>query len=229
MRKALPITVLATIILLAPHAAECQSGFEDLLAGINRFTNADTSAIEQIYSLARCSGPEGAYSTEVVSTGGYLLFKQLYRYRPDTVLYIIDGDKTCNIAGEPLSRFEQFLAESHDFIRAAVQPGFMIRFVDNISHGADTTRIFGTTYDSHAITYRVETDSNRPLGYLLQITGTEDPIEPIVVEFSGWVSPNRIRYPAMTVIRQGEETFLFNYESVLFNSIDMKKTGCHDL
>lgn len=90
------------------------------------------NAQSTILSKANCTGPEGAYYTEIHSTeNGYLYFKQTFSYKEDMfrsiVLnsgksYVLHDD---NRVGDELGKEVIFMLKSHDFLRMAMDPEFL--------------------------------------------------------------------------------------------------------
>lgn len=189
--------------------------------------------LENLTTFARCSGPDGDYTTRTSSSlvDDYVLFRQDYAYKPNPFYALILDKKTgygldtaLHNQG-PLSEPIIAVIKAHEFHEMLLQPE------DRYS---DLTQIEDTVFfdekvhqvkasDHLGLPVRLFFNRNNQLLVGLSQANPYQKGEVIRVHFFDWDKKDGIRVFNQLEIQQGKKSYHFQFDSIAWNTPDFQR------
>lgn len=212
------IAIFVLLILGVNSCKEHENAVHELVL------DSKYAQIKNIHSIAKCKGPDGNYSTEVISKeDGYLFFSQVYEYRdapfmaelrPENKGYAIDGNK--NIL-DTLSNLSMEMIRSHDFHRIHTHPSY---FFNEIT--------FEKKVDAQTDLYAAIDKLNNPVKLFydrsikqikrIEFLNMMDPSEQIEIIHTKWMdSEYGSLAKEIEIVQAKKDTFHFSFDSIKIN------------
>ncbi|KAA3623229.1 MAG: hypothetical protein DWQ02_24825 [Bacteroidetes bacterium] len=197
--------------------------FTALFILLFNFLNAQST----ILSKANCTGPEGGYYTEIHSTEtGYLYFKQTFAYKEDIFRAIVlDTGKSFvlhddNRVGDELGKEVIFMLKSHDFLRMAMDTGFLFSELkeNGVKKIGDENCSFYLAKDplGHSVELYFSTEK------VLKFIRLKNPLnleEFIEISFSNWQNFSGRTVPQkVEILQAGKDLFTFSFFDIQFDA-----------
>lgn len=188
----------------------------------------DFTPVRNIYTFAECVGPRGTYQTSIWSDDRTTVFKQEFSFKSDRVGYRLTEKDTCQIGGERITPLETFVGQSHDFVRLALQPDYLMTGLKTEERTGDTVIVNGRTKMGFRMSYKMLAADRRPIGHDLYIDDGHSTTH-IRWIYGQWSKQGLFIIPMRVSIRQGEKTFEFRYTDVRINEKSWTPPKCADL
>lgn len=177
--------------------------------------------------LAACRGPNGPFTTRVLShRNGDMVFRQSYEDAPG-FLAGIRGGRAWQVADsgevETVSRESAAFLRSHEFLTITLMP--MTRLEDprirdvgvfrgTVARAVELTDAAGNPFLVH---YALE--EGRPLGFTVTNPTSDGP--PLIeVELADWREREGLRLPGGLTIHHGDQVWRYEFTRVRMNSLD---------
>ncbi len=180
--------------------------------------------IENINSSANCNGPNGDYTTEIISKkNGSLFFSQVFEYRDSPFMAELSSDNKGFIIDEngkvvdTLSNVSIEMIRSHDFHRIQTNPESFfnqIKFEKDLQAEMELFSGIDKLSNPVKIYYDRTVKQIRTLEFLNMM----DTTEVIKVEYKKWVESNYGQLAKEIEIIQAEkDTFYFDFNTIDIN------------
>ena len=190
--------------------------------------------IDNLISLAQCTSPSGAYTTEVhTHRNGYAYFKQVYSYRDAPFEIVTKGVSSGFIPGkaqEVISPNTVYAIRSHHFHNVILE--VQHRFHDFepaqlvMISGHDFFQIKAKDELNHPCSLFFDKSTHRLSAFHLQ--NPDDPLEIIKTRFSDWRNIQGLNLPQHLEIEQGDKVFTFDFVKIILNAPDfLEKSADH--
>lgn len=216
----------ATIFLFsALFLSACLSDTE-----VDKF--GDHTDFSHLVSIARCTGPDLNYTTEVHSTkDSYSFFKQIFL--PDSMQFeaIISGDTGFALSEEgaikdTLSPASIEMIKSHEFHKMHLMPNQFysdIRFDKELRYQAILCeKYLAKDHMSNPVSLLLDKTENRITGIIL--LNPVDTTEKIEIIYRNWMdSPMGQLVKSVEIIQASRDTFLFEFEEVKINDSGFRR------
>lgn len=226
--KTIPLFLNAFFLLSSPLFSQ-----ETVTEVLTKYSKAiggqgEIARVKNIYSLAECTGPNGAYQTEIFSANDTLtVFRQSRKNKPDYT-GSCNGEYTwtSNPEPEPAGEKEAFAWRSHELQWIALHPSG--RFCD--LHFAGTASFAG----KQAIKLSAADERNKPaelffdsktfllLGFSIESPFSEKPVM-IRLQIQEWKRAGKLLLPAKVVFTDEQGDFILNFHTIKINQTDQRK------
>lgn len=185
--------------------------------------------VENIIALADCVSPGGKYTTEVhADTGGYMLFRQEYTYKPAPFEAVIENDTIGYSMDDPSARLSKEMVygiRSHAFhlVLLQLQQRFH-SFSKPVTVQNDSVILYRiTAKDELKNDCTLYFDRTTGLLSVLEILNPDNKQEVIRTVFTDWRKTGDILLPYHIDIYQGSKWFTFDFIRIDINSLSFKK------
>ena len=180
--------------------------------------------IKSINTFAHCNGPNGSYTTQVISKkNGYLLFSQVYEYRDSPFIgelssdnkgYAVDKDGKIL---DTLSNIAVEMIRSHDFHRLQTNPWSFfdqIKYERNFEPGIDLYSGIDRLNNPIKIYYDNAIEQIRTIEFLNMMNTTET----IQVTYQQWEESMYGKLAKkVEIIQAKKDTFHFDFKTIKIN------------
>jgi len=181
------------------------------------YSNPRNKKITTIFADAICIGPKGNYNTTVYSDPLTTLFHQTFSYQADSIYYYISTPDSCDASGKKLSTMETFVAQSHDFIRLALDPAFLFIHTPLEKVMGDTVYMEGKTSIGVTLIFKATKNNRQPISHELHIPDNNSLLV-VRWKYSDWIPMGEFMIPFKIEIKEGEKRFSFRYTEININS-----------
>ncbi len=235
MKKRFLLPLLAILCLFFTDIGLAQNRQKQKLPSSPAILKASLKAIgktktilnfESLISVAQCTSPSGAYTTEVhTHRNGYAYFKQVYSYRESPFELITKGASSGFIPGkiqEVVSPNMVYAIRSHHFHNVILE--IQQRFHD--FEPAQLVTISGQNFFhinardelTHPCSLFFDTATHRLSAFHIQ--NPDSSLEIIKTRFSDWRIVQGLALPHHLEIEQGDKIFTFNFVKINLNAPD---------
>lgn len=180
--------------------------------------------IEDINSLANCRGPNGYYTTKVVSKkDGSLFFTQIFSYKDAPFMAEIKSDKKGYVTDEKKNILDTLsipaivMIRTHDFHRLQTNPGSFfsqIKFVERLDAGIEIFSAIDQLNNPVKIYYDTSIRQLRRIEFQNMMDTTEG----IEVVYKQWDESEFGKLAKeIEIIQAKKDTFNFDFETIKIN------------
>lgn len=182
------------------------------------------SQIDKISSLAHCKGPNGAYTTKVLSKkDGSLFFSQVFEYRdspfraelyPGNKGYVLDS---VNNVSDTLSGVAIAMIRSHDFHRMQTNPKAFYTDITFEKIAENEMELFSAV-DVLQNPVKIYYDREREQIRMVEFLNMADTTEVIRVEYKKWIESAYGKLAKeVEIVQAAKDTFNFQFENLKIN------------
>jgi hypothetical protein len=220
---------LFSILLYGCSNQHGQSAEKIILASLDAIgTKEDRQKIQNLISSADCISPDGKYTTEIhTASGGYSYFKQIYSYKPTEFEAFIENRDSGFIISDtliPLSQETISMIRGHEFQNIVLE-------IDKRFHDFEKPENIESD-GMKAYRIKVKDEANNECSLFFDVTtGLLSAIhfqnpgsvkENIKTRLSNWKEVQGILLPFHADIDQSGKLYIFDFNSIIFNSPGFK-------
>ncbi|MEM7104485.1 MAG: nuclear transport factor 2 family protein [Bacteroidota bacterium] len=223
---------LVLILIGAMLFAGCTNPSENLLANKSINLQPGYQNVKTLITKAKCTGPNGDYSTTVHSTlDGYTIFHQERVEREDFQVVLINHETGFQVGddeviGAPIQKVVADIAKGHEYHKISMFP--RTYFSDlNFSkttdfEGIECKLFSGIDPSGNPGSLFIDTNTQTVKGF--EIRNPFDTIQVIKTVYKTWQTSDYGQLvKTLEIIQGGRDTFTFDFEETSINSPDFER------
>lgn len=182
----------------------------------------DLVKLRSISAIADCEGPNGKYTTSLVSfKGEKTIFEQAFSYRSDRSKTRINGDLIWNVAGaEPVlsTAFQRMVARGHEYQKMAFDfQKFFSEFAlagDEVFEGRPSTKLRAKNELGMPVSLFFDKQTKRFAGYVLEIPNSTETVKNAILE---WKNVGRFMLPSVVKATDSQGDWILRFHTIRLN------------
>lgn len=183
---------------------------------------SDLDKLRSISAIADCEGPNGKYTTTLVSFKGHkTIFEQTFAYKPERSKLRVSGDLIWNVeSGEPVitTAFQRMIVRGHEYQKMAFDlRSFFAEFTlagEENFEGRSSTKVLAKNELGMPVSLYFDKQTKRFAGYVIHLPNSTDTVKNVFLE---WKKVGKVMLPSVVKATDSQGDWTLRFHTIRLN------------